>query len=124
MRVPNVIDTVTSHLFGFGRAVRMALTTDESEKERAPLAMAGRPVCLWARDRASVRWRSARAMRARGRATVAGGGRGSPPSSGAPVARRTTTSANVTHIASPTPSAPQAAQRRRRALSSPARVVA
>src|SRR5260370_28248651 len=39
MSVPNVIDTVTSHLFGFGRAARIALTTDESEKEAAPLAM-------------------------------------------------------------------------------------
>src|SRR5580704_17667360 len=81
MRVPNVIDTVTSHLFGLGRAIRIALTTDELEKEAALLAM-GVAQFAFRRPGAPVSGnrQGADAGAGAGHGSVAGGCGRSPPS--------------------------------------------
>src|ERR1035438_4076520 len=69
MSVPNVIDTVTSHLFGLGRGTRSAGKADGIENEGAWLAMARSTVC--SRRRGHARAIAIRARRADGRARIA-----------------------------------------------------
>src|SRR5580693_1053651 len=101
MRVPNVMDTVTSHLFGFGRGMRSALTAEAPERDEVALTMGPGDCALPLCSALGVAQPNRAHGPESGHGSVGGGSWSRPPTRAAPVARSTTTSANPTHIATP-----------------------